>query len=412
MRKREHGEGGIDQRGPDTFRLRYRVHGRRFTVTFKGTRQEAKTKLRELLRSGDTGEHVAPDRLTLQDWIKLWISLGAPSRRKRPPRQRAIERYDQLLRIHVLPDLGEKRLQVLANTDIDGLYKKIANAGLAPRTQRHVHSVLNACLAAAVRTGKLNANPMDRVQKVPDAGDDDEVGQALDEEQLSSLVQSFKPSALFPIVAVAAYTGARRGEILALRWSDFDPNPKPKPTDPTDRLPKATLRIERAIEETKAHGRIVKAPKTKRGTRTNTIDDNLKKLLLREREKHLRLVAGIPDGTDVDLTLVKLPDGALIFPSFAGDIDLTRLRDGRAMSREFARQARRRGFKGLTFKDLRSSHETILLDKGVPVHVVAKRCGHDPAVLLRSYAKRTKKADTAASEIIESISGTALGGLS
>lgn len=181
-RRREHGEGGIDQRGPDAFRLRYRVNGKRFTVTFKGTRQEAKTKLRELLRSGDTGEHVAPDRLTFGDWAKLWISLGAPSRRKRPPRQRAIERYDQLLRVHILPDLGAKRLQALASTDIDALYLRIEQ--LAPRTQRHIHSVLNACLAAALRTGKLNANPMDRVQKVPDAGDDDEIGQALDEEQL------------------------------------------------------------------------------------------------------------------------------------------------------------------------------------------------------------------------------------
>lgn len=393
-KKREHGEGGIDQRGPDTFRLRYRINGKRFTVTFKGTRQEAKTKLRELLRSGDTGEHVAPDRITFSDWAKLWISLGAPSRRKRPPRQRAIERYDQLLRVHVLPELGSKRLQALASTDIDALYRSISD-DLAPRTQRHVHSVLNACLSAAVRTGKLSANPMDRVQKVPDAGDDDGIGQALDEEQLASLVQGFKQSALFPIVAVAAYTGARRGEILALRWSDFDPSAK-------------TLRIERAVEETKAHGRIIKPPKTKRGIRTNVIDDNLQKLLLRQRDAHLRLVAGVPDGVKVDLSLVKFPEGALIFPSFADDFDLTKLRDGRAMSREFARQARRRGFKGLTFKDLRSSHETILLDRGVPVHVVAKRCGHDPAVLLRAYAKRTKKADTSAAEIIETMSGSAL----
>jgi hypothetical protein len=41
-----------------------------------------------------------------------------------------------------------------------------------------------------------------------------------------------------------------------------------------------------------------------------------------------------------------------------------------------------------------------LLDAGVPVHVVAARCGHDPAVLLRSYAKRTKKADTTAAAAI------------
>jgi integrase len=55
------------------------------------------------------------------------------------------------------------------------------------------------------------------------------------------------------------------------------------------------------------------------------------------------------------------------------------------------------------FHDLRRSHETVLLDKGVPVHVVAARGGHNPAVLLRSYAKRTK-ADTSAAEVISKLS--------
>ena len=52
------------------------------------------------------------------------------------------------------------------------------------------------------------------------------------------------------------------------------------------------------------------------------------------------------------------------------------------------------------FHDFRCTHETLLLDAGVPVHVVAARCGHDPAVLLRVYAKRTRKADTSAAAVI------------
>jgi hypothetical protein len=45
----------------------------------------------------------------------------------------------------------------------------------------------------------------------------------------------------------------------------------------------------------------------------------------------------------------------------------------------------------------------------VPVHVVATRCGHDPAILLRTYARRTKKADTSAAAIIGALSKGALG---
>ena len=52
---------------------------------------------------------------------------------------------------------------------------------------------------------------------------------------MQALVRGFKGSALFPIVAVLAFTGARRSEVLALRREDIDVSRK-------------TLRIERAIE--------------------------------------------------------------------------------------------------------------------------------------------------------------------
>ena len=116
-------------------------------------------------------------------------------------------------------------------------------------------------------------------------------------------------------------------------------------------------------------------------------------------------MSGVPDGVAVDLSLVKLPDDALVFPSPAS---LTRLRDPHAVTRGFVRRARKLGFPKLRFHDLRGTHETLLLDAGVPVHVVAARCGHDPAVLLRSYAKRTRKADTSAAAVIGSLSQSIL----
>ena len=142
-----------------------------------------------------------------------------------------------------------------------------------------------------------------------------------------------------------------------------------------------------------------------------SIDDGLLALLLTEREKHLRIVAGVPDGATVDLSLVKLPGEALMFPSPPGpgeDFSFSKLRNPATVTVEFAKRARRRGFD-LRFHDLRGSHETLLLDAGVPVHVVAARCGHDPAVLLRSYAKRTKKADTSAAAVIGALAKGLLG---
>jgi integrase len=234
---------------------------------------------------------------------------------------------------------------------------------------------------------------MVRVMKVPSPGEADH-GIALDPDQLLALVEGFRDSTLYPIVCVAAFTGARRNEILALRWSDLDPQAK-------------TLRIERAIEDVHGEAPAIKGPKTERGKRTIAIDDDLVRLLCAERERHLRLKAGVPDGVAVDLGLVRLPEGALMFPAPPArgeDFDFTKLRHPDAFSKQFMRRATALGLPELRFHDLRGSHETALLDAGVSVHVVAARCGHDPAVLLRSYAKRTKKADTSAAAIIGALS--------
>jgi len=125
------------------------------------------------------------------------------------------------------------------------------------------------------------------------------------------------------------------------------------------------------------------------------------------RYVHLRLAAVIPGGVTVNLGLIKLPDEALMFPNLYDDLDFTKPRHARHTSQAFERWARRL-FPGIRLHDLRGSHETALLDSGVPVHVVAARCGHDPAVLLRSYAKRTKKADTSAANVISRMSAAAL----
>jgi integrase len=364
-RRRSHGEGSIDPRGPDTWRLRYRVDGKRDTVTFHGPLLEACKELRRLLRDGDTDQHVAPDKVTFEQWAEQWIKAGAPGRRKKKVGRRTLERYEELLKHHVVPTLGTRTLQKITGADIASLYAGLEGK-ISPYTALHVHVVLGSCLNAAVRTGKLTVTPMSGAMNIPSRGGD-QVGTGLDGDELATLLRGFRGYVLFPIVAVAAFTGARRNEVLALRWSDLD-------------VAAGTLRIERAIEETKEHGRKLKAPKTARGKRTIQIDCDLLDILVAERERYLR--TGVADGAQVDLSLMKLPDDALMFaaPPPAGEnFSFTRLRCPRAVTKEFQDRTEKLGFGRLRLHDLRGTHETLLLDAGVPVHVVAERCGHDPA---------------------------------
>jgi integrase len=193
-------------------------------------------------------------------------------------------------------------------------------------------------LGTALRKGMIAANPMARVEQVPnpegqpfddDEREDDDIGEGLDEAELASLIAGFLTSNLYPVAALAASTGARRNELLALRWTDLD----------TD---KKTLRIERAWEQTKKFGLKLKPPKTKRGRRTIELDDASFAILISQRDHHLRIMAGIPDGASVDLSLIKLPPAALMFPAIpeAGeDFDFIKPRNPRNFSKEFARKA-------------------------------------------------------------------------
>jgi integrase len=402
MTKRSHGDGGIDQRGENVFRLRYRVNGKRFTTTFKGTSTEARKELRKLVRSGDTGEHVEPDKITVGQWIDTWIKAGAPGRKKKKVGQRTLERYEELLRVHVAPTLGARPLQKLQPTEIDQLYGKLealvdedGDRKIAPMTLHHVHVTFNSCLSTAERKGLLVANPMRRIEQVPSPGESDH-GLALDEDDLAKLVAGFRSSnTMHAPVALTAATGVRRNELLAFRWTDFDPDKK-------------TVRVERAIEVTKKFGIRYKPPKTWRGLRTIALDDGSVCLLIRLRETHLRLRAGIPDGAEVDLSLVRLPDGALMFPNPPGageDFSFTKPRDPHTFTKQFIRRAKTLGFADFWFHHLRGTHATLLLDRGVPVHTVAERIGDDPAVLLKNYAKRKRKqtADGSMSAVISAL---------
>src|SRR6516162_9676062 len=202
--KRGHGDGGIDARGDNTWRLRYRINGRRYTKTVEGTRAQAQKALRDLLHAADTGNHVAPDKMSVGQWIEHWISIGCPGNKKRREvGQRTIERYAELLRHHVVPTLGHRPLQQLQATEIDALYVQVGKRR-SPRTAHHVHTVLGACLGGAMRTRRLIRNPMLELAKVPSPGEADH-GMVLETDQLPVLVQGFKGSALFPIVATAAF---------------------------------------------------------------------------------------------------------------------------------------------------------------------------------------------------------------
>jgi len=107
MNRRDHGDGGIDERGPDRWRLRWRVDGKRFTKSFHGSIGEARKELRRLIKSADDGQHVAPDKVTIETYLGDWLDTDTGL----SPKTR--ERYRQLVERQISPHLGTVALQKL-----------------------------------------------------------------------------------------------------------------------------------------------------------------------------------------------------------------------------------------------------------------------------------------------------------
>ena len=180
----------------------------------------------------------------------------------------------------------------------------------------------------------------------------------LNNGELARLLQEARPTRSFPAILLAATTGMRRGEVLAVRWRDLD-------------LDDAVLTVNQAVEETKAGVRL-KSPKTKRSRRNITLPaltvEELRRHKVRQLEERMKL--GL--GRDHD---------GLVFTDLEGG--LVRSRN---LTKEFGRIVKRTGLRPVTFHGLRHSHITTLLDEGVNPKVVSERAGHaSVAITLQIY---------------------------
>jgi integrase len=127
--------------------------------------------------------------------------------------------YRALIWCHAIPALGEQPLEEISALDLQGLYGRLLEGGLSAGTVLNLHLVLTQAFGQAVRWGLLERSPAAGAQP-PRPRRPERI--VVDPTLLSRLVKAAERTDLQVPVAVAAATGMRRGEILALTWADFD----------------------------------------------------------------------------------------------------------------------------------------------------------------------------------------------
>jgi integrase len=379
--------GNITKRGANSYRIKIELDrdattGRRraHLETIRGlpgeskaeTKARAKARLVELLHQMNKGEHVQRSTATVQSYMEAWLQTPSGINPK------TAERYRQLAEQQIYPHLGHIELQKLDEEALQDWHDLLLARGgmngrkLHPRTVGHAHRVLHAALARAVVGKKLLRNVASLVPppKVPEQ----EVT-SLTADQISALLAKTADHRLYVPAVVALGTGLRRGEILALRWSDVDLNA-------------GFLRVERSLGE--AGGELYfKVPKTKAGRRSISLAPFVVDALRDHRKAMLEL--------HLSLGLGKLPDDALLLSSVEGEpISPDK------MSRDWANLVRARKLPKVSFHALRHSHVSMLIDGGLDVHSVSRRIGHASAILtLDTYTHLFSRKDSEAVAAIE-----------
>jgi integrase len=337
------------------------------------TKKAALAAMREAMSRSDKKQWTDPSKEPVGDFLATWLD----GLRLEPS---TMASYRKNVRLHITPAIGLIPLASLTTTRIDALYRQLeksgrkdyrAGEGLSPRTVRYIHMIL----CSALDDAKLTRNPAATAHPPTAKQSKSPEMHPWTAEQLAAFLGwSAEHSTLHHFAWwLLAHTGMRRGELLALRWRDFD-------------FDAGTVSIRRSVGVVRVKGqgaKVVTGP-TKGGTsRVVSIDPATVTLGRAHRKERAAL----------SLSLIT-PD-ALVFADEEG-----RGLHPERFSRKFQSELKkaRRVLPDLPearLHDLRHTHLTILLTKGTPVKQVSARAGHKSAVVTMTVYAHVMPGDDA-----------------
>jgi integrase len=254
--------GSIRRRGKSSWRIKWETEraadGKRQTrwQTIRGSRQDAQKALTALLAGRDAGSSVDPSAQTVAQYLDSWLT-DPRGVRGRTLCRKTIERRVEITRTLIVPHLGHIPLQGLKPGHVETWHRKLLASGgkngkpLAPATVRLAHGILCGALKWAAATEVVARNVCNLIPAPAGERRDVEI---LTADTIAAMLNTLRSHWLEPLAVTALFTGARLGELLALRWPDID-------------FTAGTMRIERSLEQTQREGIRAKDPKTRAGRR-------------------------------------------------------------------------------------------------------------------------------------------------
>ncbi len=379
------GGGNIEKRGGNSYRLEYAAgfdtNGERIryrkTISAKSM-TEAKNQLALFIAECERGEYCNMTNMTLKDfsdkWLKEYVQIQlAPATQLD---------YEKELKNWILPALGHIKLKNLKPLHIVQFYNSLETASrldgkegtISGKSKLNLHRILSSMLNDAVQWQIMASNP---TTKVAPPKTNKTVAESYDEEWTAKLLECLAQEEFKwqVITCIAIYTGMRRGEIMGLEWKDIDFN-------------NSFITIVRSSQYIPGVGLITKEPKTESSKRRLTVSDFLIDTLKKYKEYQSEEKEKCGDKWIENDRLFTAWNGEPMHPD--------------SVCNWFTKFIKKYLLPKISFKSLRHTNATILINKGINIRAVSARLGHaNTSTTLNIYTHALQSVDRAAANVLE-----------
>ena len=370
-------KGNIQQRGTQTWRIRYDVPGpsgrKQVSETVHGVKRDAQRTLRERLASIDKGIYIERTGQTVVEYLNQWLESHSSniSIRTQVGYTTCIRRFSKYL--STVP------LQKMRPEHIQSAYDKMLDDGLSSRTVLHSHRVLSQALKDAVKWGLIIYNPADSI--TPPRVIKKDTG-TWDAVTIKTFLEAASNSKYREAFSLAALTGLRRSELAGLMWSDID-------------FKTGRLKVVRTRQRIYGHGIVEGQPKTHRSRRSVALIPSAVSVLESLKTKHLEMRLKAGSAWQHSGYVFVMDNGIPVDPD--------------NISHEFRSIVKDADIPYGTLHGLRHSFATALLSANIHPAVVQSALGHSSITLtIDTYSHVIPGLEEAAARKIDEVFGEAV----
>lgn len=374
--KRSNGEGTIYKRNDGRWCAAYYDEGPspRRRYVYGKTQAEVKQKLKEMQNSPILSQ--VPKRgvgYTLGEWVELYLN----DYKKNEVKETTFDSYMRIYRKHIKEaTINKIKLKKLNSSDLQKYYNAKIEENYNPKTVNHIFILINSALKKAVQlkylADNVNAQVVLPKKKVYE-------GKSLSAEEVGKILSEAKNEKLYPIIVLTVCTGLRKGEVMALKWSNINLDEKELYVEGS--LCKVPVGVDdkgHQIYEYK-----ILEPKTVKSRRIVPLIEAAVEALQIQKERQNQWKERYRDiYQDEDFVFTEL-DGSII--------------KQRAFMDHYHAFLYKYDISDIRFHDLRHTFATLLLESGESPKVIQELLGHSTiTTTMDTYTHVSKKGKTKA----------------